>query len=42
MKKFTGPNKVLLVLALGLIIGAHREDCTKGEGFLKSSACDCV
>ena len=40
MKKFTGPNKVLLVL--GLIIGAHREDCTKGEGFLKSSACDCV
>jgi hypothetical protein len=26
-EKFTGPNKVLLVLVLGHSISAHREDC---------------
>ena len=39
-EKFTGPNKVLLVL--GLKIGAHREDCQDQEKILVETNLYCL
>ena len=39
-EKFTGPNKVWLVL--GLRIGAHREDCQEQEKILVETNLYCL